>query len=187
MSCFQTAVWMAWLSKFTNLVTVITGAGDISQRNLWSDICRWVILIYAKFPNNNSIPVAGNWNRNRWWKYYWNQIRKHNQIDWNRIRNQKVYRNRWRWIQPRSGFNQSEMASGKYARVMWRFPSSSATARDGEVIQNRQHWRDNLSSRVKWCKNQTVRNVYMWMQQYLDLFRQNNFHVSYRRHMPATF
>ena len=149
-----------------------------------------MILIYAKFPNNNFIPVAGNWNRNRWWKYYWNQIRKHNQIDWNRIRNQKVYRNRWRWIQPRSGFNQSEMASGKYARVMWRFPSSSATARDGEVNTKQaaflSSWRDHLSSRVKWCNNQTVRNVYMWMQQYLDLFRQNNFHVSYRRHMPAT-
>ena len=33
------------------------------------------------------------------------------------------------------GFNQSERASGKCARVVRRFPCSSATARDGEVIQ----------------------------------------------------
>ena len=38
-----------------------------------------------------------------------------------------------------SGFKQSETASGKCARVVWRFPCSSATARDGEVIQ-RQHF-----------------------------------------------
>ena len=34
-----------------------------------------------------------------------------------------------------SGFNQSETASGKHARVVLRFPCSSATTRDGEVIQ----------------------------------------------------
>ena len=34
----------------------------------------------------------------------------------------------------------------------------------------------NLPSKVKLCNNQTVRNVY----------RQSNFHVSYRRRMPAT-
>ena len=38
-----------------------------------------------------------------------------------------------------SGFNQSETASGKHARVVWRLPCSSATTRDGEVIQ-RQHF-----------------------------------------------
>ncbi len=38
-----------------------------------------------------------------------------------------------------SGFNQSETASGWYACLAWRFPCSSATARDGEVIQ-RQHF-----------------------------------------------
>ena len=38
-----------------------------------------------------------------------------------------------------SGFNQSETASGKFAHVVCRFPCSSATARDGEVIQ-RQHF-----------------------------------------------
>ena len=38
-----------------------------------------------------------------------------------------------------SGFNQSETASGKCARVVWRFPCSSAKARNGEFIQ-RQHF-----------------------------------------------
>ena len=38
-----------------------------------------------------------------------------------------------------SGFNQSETASGKHARVVWRFPCSSATTRDDEVIQ-RDHF-----------------------------------------------
>ena len=37
------------------------------------------------------------------------------------------------------GLNQSETASGKSARVVWRFPCSSPTARDGQVIQ-RQHF-----------------------------------------------
>ena len=37
-----------------------------------------------------------------------------------------------------SGFNQSETASGKCARVLWRSPCSSAMTRDGDVIQ-RQH------------------------------------------------
>ena len=37
-----------------------------------------------------------------------------------------------------SGFNQSEAASGKCAREVWRFPCLSVTARDGEVIQMQQ-------------------------------------------------
>ena len=44
----------------------------------------------------------------------------------------------------------------------------------------------NLPSKVKLCNNQTVRNVYVWMQQLCDILRQSNFQVSYRRHMPAT-
>ena len=46
--------------------------------------------------------------------------------------------------------------------------------------------RHNLPSNVKLRNNQTEQNVYMWMQQYCDLFRQSNFHVSYRRRMSAT-
>ena len=38
-----------------------------------------------------------------------------------------------------SGFNQSVAASGMCARKAWRFPCSSAVARDGEIIQ-RQHF-----------------------------------------------
>ena len=34
-----------------------------------------------------------------------------------------------------SGFNQSETGSGKCARIVWLFPCSSATVRDGEVLQ----------------------------------------------------
>ena len=69
-----------------------------------------------------------------------------------------------------SGFNQSEMASGKCACVVRRFPCSSATARDGEVI-GRQHFCHHggtichPKSSYVICNNQTVRNVYMWMQQ----------------------
>ena len=66
-----------------------------------------------------------------------------------------------------SGFNQSETASGKCA--LSTFLCSSAMARDGKVIE-RQHFCHHggtighpKSSYV--CNNQTVRNVYMWMQQ----------------------
>ena len=54
-------------------------------------------------------------------------------------------------VSKESEFNQSETASGIYARIVLRFPCSPATARDGEVIQ-RQHFlstrRHNLPSKV---------------------------------------
>ena len=42
-----------------------------------------------------------------------------------------------------------------------------------------------MPSKVRLCNNQTARNVYISTQQQCDLFRQSNFHVSYRRRIPA--
>ncbi len=92
---------------------------------------------------------------------------------------------------PKEGrFNQSETASGKDVRVVWRFPCSSATTRDGEIIQ-RQHFCHHggtichpKSSYVTTKLHGTY--VYKWMQQLCDIFRPSNVHVSYRRRMPAT-
>ena len=82
-----------------------------------------------------------------------------------------------------SGFNQSETASGKCARVVWRFPCSSATARDGDVIQ-RQHFchHGGTICHPKSCYVTTER----YGTSTCDLFRHTNFHVSYSRRMPAT-
>ena len=143
-------------------------------------------ILVAKFPNNNFISVtAGNWNRsrsrNRWWKYYWNRnrIRNHSQIDWNRIRNQKVHRNRirnrWRWIHPRSASrmfrlnlqcNRRLTCSPKRVDLtnQKRLAVYACANRDffEGFLSSRRH---NLPSKVKLRNNQTGRNVYMWMQQ----------------------
>ena len=55
-----------------------------------------------------------------------------------------------------SGFNQSETASGKCTRVVRRFPCSSVTARDGEVIQRQHFCHHGGTSKVKLCNNQTL-------------------------------
>ena len=88
-----------------------------------------------------------------------------------------------------SGFNQSEMASGKCALRVWQFSMLACHGKGcwsytkASFLSSRRH---NLPSKVKLCNNQTVRNVYMWMQQWCDLFRQSNIHVSYRHRIPAT-
>ena len=65
-----------------------------------------------------------------------------------------------------SGFNQSETASGKCARIVCRFPCSSTMARDGVVIQ-RQHFRHHGGTicHPKSSYATTKLYVYMCMQQ----------------------
>ena len=88
-----------------------------------------------------------------------------------------------------SGFNQSETASGWRARVVGRFQCSSATVRDGEVIQRHHfcHHGDTI------CH---PKSSYVTTKLYGTSTRGRNnnaifsekaiFHVSYRRRMPAT-
>ena len=64
-----------------------------------------------------------------------------------------------------SEFNQPEKASAWCARLAWRFPCSPAIESDGEVIHRQHFCHHNLLSNVRLRNNQTVRNVYMWMQQ----------------------
>ena len=64
-----------------------------------------------------------------------------------------------------SAFNQSVAASGTCARKARRFPGSSATMRDGKLLQMPSR-RNNSPSKLKLRNNQTVRNVYMWMQHF---------------------
>ena len=67
-----------------------------------------------------------------------------------------------------SGFTQSVAASGIRARKARRFPGSSATMRDGKLLQmphSLPSLRNNSPSKLKLRNNQTVRNVYTWMQQ----------------------
>ena len=72
-----------------------------------------------------------------------------------------------------SGFNQSE-----------KLAVYACANRDvfEAFLSSRRH---NLPPNVKLRNNQTERNVYMWMQQKCNIFRQSNFHVSYRRRMSA--
>ena len=88
-----------------------------------------------------------------------------------------------------NGFNQSATASNKCARMVWRFPCSSATARDGEVIQ-RQHFRHHGGTICHPKSSYVTTKLYgtstCGCNNNAFFFRQSNFHVSYRRRIPAT-
>ena len=73
------------------------------------------------------------------------------------------------------GFNQSETACGICARIAWRFPCLPATERDGGWTYGNTAFllsRHNSPSKLTLRNNQTARNVYMWMQQWIIRFFQ---------------
>ncbi len=66
-----------------------------------------------------------------------------------------------------SGFNQSVAASGMCTRKVWRFPGCAAAMKDGKLLQmpHSCHHVQTIRHPNDLRNNQTVRNVYMWMQQ----------------------
>ena len=87
-----------------------------------------------------------------------------------------------------SGFNQSETASGKCVHVVWCLPCSSAMARDGEVIQ-RQHFCHHGGTIFHPKSSYVTTKLYGTSTcgcNHNAIFSDSNFHVSYRRRMPAT-